>query len=235
MDDSKPAPSPFQSRVKCVATCTTHEVDATLYHQLVGSLLHLTHSRPDISFIVGLVARYMQARHESHWKEAKRILRYVQGTVHFGIHYSSGGTPLLVGFTDSDWAGDPYDRKYTAGYVFNLGYGPVAWACKKQHAIDHSSAKAEYQATVNASQEALWLRQILSEFRFQHLTTLWCDNQSAIKLTKDLVQHKRSKHIELDMHFIRNLIHYRVLEVLFCPTEDQVANIFTVSHRSEVF
>jgi hypothetical protein len=198
---------------------------------LVGSLLYLTHTHPDLSFVVVLVARYMKTPHEIHWKAAKRILRYVRGTVQFGIHYSSGGTPLLVGFTDSDWAGDPDDRKSTIGYVFSLGSGPVTWACKKQQAIALSSAEAEYRATVNASQEALWLRQILSEFGFQHQhpTRLWCDNQSAIKLAKDPVQHQRSKHIELHMHFIRKLIHDQVIEVLFCPTEDQVADIFTKS------
>jgi hypothetical protein len=231
MDDCKPSPSPFQSGVKLSATCTSPEVDATLYRQLVGSLLYLTHTRPDLSFAVGLVARYMQTPHESHWKAAKRILRYVRGTVQFGIHYSSGGTPLLVGFTDSDWAGDPDDQKSTVGYVFILGSGPVTWACKKQQTIALSSAEAEYRAAVNASQEALWLRQILSEFGFQHQhpTSLWCDNQSAIKLAKDPVQHQRSKHIELHMHFIRKLIHDQVIEVLFCPTEDQVADIFTKS------
>jgi hypothetical protein len=117
----------------------------------------LTHTRPDISFVVGLVSWYMQTPHEIHWKEAKRILRYVRGTVQFKIHYSSGGTPLLVGFTDSDWADDPDDRKSTAGYVFSLGSGPVTWAYKKQQAIALSLVEAEYRATVNASQEALWL------------------------------------------------------------------------------
>jgi hypothetical protein len=126
----------------------------------------LTHTCADLSFVVGLVARYMQTPHESHWKEAKRILRYVRGTVQFGIHYSSRETPLLVGFTDSDWADDPDDQKSTAGYVFNLGSGPVTWACKKQQAISLSSAEAEYRATINASQESLWLRQILSKFGF---------------------------------------------------------------------
>jgi hypothetical protein len=132
MNNFKPTPSPFQSGVNLSATCTSPEFDATLYRQLVGSLSYLTHTRPDLSFVVGLVARYMQTPHESHWKEAKRILRYVRGTFQFEIHYSSGGTPLLVGFIDSDWAGDPDDRKSTAGYVFNLGSGPVTWACKKQ-------------------------------------------------------------------------------------------------------
>eukprot|EP00253_Pinus_taeda_P005612 PITA_05612 len=137
--------------------------------------------------------------------------------------------PLLVGFTDSDWAGNPDDRKSTAGYVFTLGSGPITWACKKQAAISLSSGEAEYRGAVEASKEALWLRQILSEFGFeqQHPTTLWCDNQSAIQLCKDPVQHQRTKHIELHMHFIRKLIHDHVLEVQYCSTDDQVADIFT--------
>eukprot|EP00253_Pinus_taeda_P021981 PITA_21981 len=229
MEECKPAPSPFQSGVKLSVSCTSPEVDATLYRQLVGKLLYLTHTRPDLSFAVGLVARFMQNPRESHWKAAKRILRYVRGTVQFGIHYSAKAAPLLVGFTDSDWAGDPDDRKSTAGYVFTLGSGPITWACKKHAAISLSSAEAEYRGVVEASKEALWLRQILSEFGFeqQHPTTLWCDNQSAIQLCKDPVQHQRSKHIELHMHFISKLIHDHVLEVQYCSTDDQVADIFT--------
>eukprot|EP00253_Pinus_taeda_P003386 PITA_03386 len=194
-----------------------------------GKLLYLTHTRPDLSFAVGLVARFLQNPRESHWKAAKRILRYVRGTIQFGIHYSAKATPLLVGFTDSDWAGDPYDRKSTAGYGFTLGSGPITWDCKKQAAVSLSSAEAEYRGAVEASKEALWLRQILSEFGFeqQHPTTRWCDNQSAIQLCKDPVQHQRSKHIELHMHFIRKLIHDHVLEVQYCSTDDQVADIFT--------
>jgi hypothetical protein len=144
MDDCKPTPSPFQSGVKITTTCTSPKVDATLYHQLVGSLLYLTHNCPDLSFSVGLVARYMQTPHEIHWKETKRILSYVCGIVQFRIHYSSWWTPLLVGFTDSDWVDDLDDQKYTAGYVFSLGLGPVTWAYKKQQAISLSSEKEEY-------------------------------------------------------------------------------------------
>eukprot|EP00253_Pinus_taeda_P033006 PITA_33006 len=136
--------------------------------------------------------------------------------------------PLLVGFTDSDWAGDPDDRKSTAG-LFTLGSRPITWACKKQGAISLSSIEAEYRGVVEANKEALWLRQILSEFGFQqhHPTTLWCDNQSAIQLFKDPFQHQRSKHIELHMHFIRKIIHDHVLEVQYSSTNDQVADIFT--------
>ena len=94
------------------------------------------------------------------------ILHYVCGTVQIGIHYSSGGTPLLVGFIDSDWADDPNDRKSTACYVFSLGSGPLTWVFKKQQTIALSSTEAEYRAMINASQEALWLRWILSYFGF---------------------------------------------------------------------
>eukprot|EP00253_Pinus_taeda_P003559 PITA_03559 len=186
MEDCKPAPSPFQSGVKLSVSCTYPEVDATLYRQLVGKLLYLTHTRPDLSFVVGLVARFMQNHRESHWKAAKRILRYVRG--------------------------------------------PITWPCKKQAAISLSSAEAEYRGAVEASKEALWLRQILSEFCFeqQHPTTLWCDNQSAIQLCKDPVQHQRSKHIELHMHFIRKLIHDHVLEVQYCQ---QMIRLQTSSQR----
>eukprot|EP00253_Pinus_taeda_P031712 PITA_31712 len=138
-------------------------------------------------------------------------------------------SPLLVGFTDSDWIGDPNDRKSTVGYVFTLGFGPITWACKKQSSISLSSVEEEYCGAIEASKEASWLHQILSEFGFQqqHLTTLLCDNQSPIQLCKDLVQHQCNKHIELHMHFIKLLIHDHVLEVQYCSTNDQVADIFT--------
>eukprot|EP00253_Pinus_taeda_P003812 PITA_03812 len=150
MEECKPAPSPFQSGVKISVSCTSPEVDATLYLQLVGKLLFLTHTRPDLSFVVGLVALFMQNPRESHWKVAKRILRYVRGTVQFGIHYSAKAAPLLVGFTDSNWAGDPDDRKSTSGYVFTLGSGPITWACKKQAAISLSLVEAKYRGAVEA-------------------------------------------------------------------------------------
>eukprot|EP00253_Pinus_taeda_P011643 PITA_11643 len=119
--------------------------------------------------------------------------------------------------------------KSTIGYVFTLGSGPITWACKKQSAISLSSAEPEYRGFVEASKEALWLRQILSEFGFQqqHLTTLWCDNQSSIQLCKDPTQDHCRKQIELHIHFIRKLMHNHVLEVKYCSIDDQVADIFT--------
>ena len=151
MEDFKPTPSPFQSGVKPSATCTSPEVDATLYRHLVSSLLYLTHTCLGISFVVSHVSRYMRNAHESQWKAAKIILQYIWGTTQFGIHYNIGGNPLLVGFIDSNWVDDPDDQKSTAGYVFSLGSGPITWACKKQQALALSSTESEYRFAVNAS------------------------------------------------------------------------------------
>jgi hypothetical protein len=137
----------------------------------------------------------------------------------------------LVGFTDSDWVATLMIKSLLqvmfSALVQDLSLGPV----RNNRLLHFLQQKQSTEATVNASQEALWLRQILSEFGFQqqHPTSLWCDNQSAIKLAKDPVQHQRNKHIELHMHFIRKLIHDQVIEVLFFPTKDQVADIFTKS------
>eukprot|EP00253_Pinus_taeda_P011352 PITA_11352 len=123
--------------------------------------------------------------------------------------------PLLVGFNDSNWVGDPNDRNRTAGYTFTLGSGPITWAYKKKSVFFLSSVEAKYHDIIEASKEAMWLHQIMSEYGFQqqHTTTLWCDNKSAIQLCKDPVQHQCSKHVELHMHFIIKLIHDNFLEV----------------------
>ena len=125
MSDCKPAPTPFLSGVKLEAKCSTPLVDATLYRQLVGSLIYLTHTKPDISFAVGMVSRFMQEPHELHWKAAKRILHYIQGTHTYGLHFAIGTGLQLVGYTDSDYAGDIDSCKSTSSYMFHLGFGPI--------------------------------------------------------------------------------------------------------------
>ena len=145
-----PTPILFQSSVVLSTTCSTPIVDTTLYRQLVVSLLYLTHTRPDISFAVGLVSRFSHDPHESHWQASKCILRYIRGTTCYGIHYTSGD-PHIVGFIDLDWAGYIDDRNSTSSFLFCLGFGPITWSCKKQHAHTLSSTEAKYRATILAS------------------------------------------------------------------------------------
>ena len=121
MTDWKSGPTPFLIGVKLEDGGETPLVDSTLYKHLVGIMLYLMHSRPDLSYAVGIVSRFMQELHELHWKVAKRILQYVQGTITFGIHYAIDSTLDLIGFIDSDWAGDNIDCKSTSGYSLSLG------------------------------------------------------------------------------------------------------------------
>jgi hypothetical protein len=204
MTDCKSSLTPFLSGVKLEDGRETPLVDNTLYRQLVGSLLYLTHSRPDLSYAVGAVSRFMQELHELHWKDAKCILRYVQGTITFGIHYATDSTLDLIGFTDSDWAGDNTDRKSTSGYSLSLGFGPICWSSKKQVAISLSSTEAEYRGVVNITIQAMWLQHFLTELgiQFHQSIVIWCDNQSTLKFCRDPVQRQWMKHIEIHMHYI---------------------------------
>eukprot|EP00253_Pinus_taeda_P026231 PITA_26231 len=205
MEDCKPFPSPFDSRAKLSMTCSSLEVDATLYSQLVGKKLYLTHTLPDLSLVVSLTFPLLLAlllgSCKTHMKVIGKQLK-----------------EYFVKFENS-----------SASCVVTLSLGPITWACKEKIFISLSSTEAKYRGVVEASKEAMWLCQILSVFGFQqqHLTTLWCDNQSAIQLCKDRVQHQRNKHIELHMQFIKKLTHGHVLEVQYCSIDDQVANIFT--------
>jgi hypothetical protein len=163
----KSTPNPFLSGVRLEDEGDTPLVENTLYKQLVGSLLYLTHSRPDLSYAVGAVSRFMQEPHELHWKDAKHILRYVHGTITFGIHYATYSTLDLIGFTDSDWAGDNIDHKSTSGYSLSLGSRPICWSRKKQDTISLSSAEVEYIGVVNITIQAMWLQHFLTELGIQ--------------------------------------------------------------------
>ena len=151
MSNCKPAPTPFQSDVKLTIECTTPLVDATLYHQLVGSLIYLTHSRLDLFFSISMISQFMQQPHEIHWQANKRILRDLQGTLHYGVFYSSNATILLSGYTDSDWEDDSYDRWSTVGYIFQLGLGLISWSNKKLKTLSLSPCEEEYRVAKEAA------------------------------------------------------------------------------------
>ena len=133
MAECKASKSPFLSGIKLHEFGNSPMVDITLYRKLVGSLLYLTDTRPDLSYVVSVVARHMHQPHELHWKAAKIILQYVQGTKKFGVHYTVGSSLQLAEFSDSDWADDPIDRKSTSGFVFMFAEGPICWSIKNQH------------------------------------------------------------------------------------------------------
>eukprot|EP00253_Pinus_taeda_P028379 PITA_28379 len=172
--------------------------NATKYRQLVGALMVLVNSHPDICFAVNTLSQHMVEPHHSHWIGAKNLLRYLCGTITHGLRYTVEDVRLL-GYTDADWAGSVVDRKSTFGCCFSLGSASISWMSRKQKLVALSTAEAEYIAASMASCEAFWLRKLLSElFGFTLDTTvILCDNQSGIRLSENLVFHDRSKHIDI--------------------------------------
>ncbi|CAL9014556.1 unnamed protein product [Prunus brigantina] len=168
---------------------------------------------------------------------AKRILRYVKGTQSDGIFYSANCPVKLVGYTDSDWAGDVERAKSTSGYAFHIGSGVISWSSKKQQVVALSSTEAEYIAATNSATRAVWLRQLLGALHHEQKspTTIYCDNNSAIALARNPVFHGRTKHIHVKFHYIRDLVNDKVVEVQYCPTGEQIADIFTKGLKIDVF
>lgn len=207
------------------------------FKKLVGSLRYLTATRPDLIYSVNLVSRFMESPGESHLAAAKHILRYVKGTSDFGIQYKRGGSYGLVGYVDSDYAGDEDDRKSTTGYAFMFGDGAIASASKKQPIVTLSSTKADYIAAAYGACQAVWLRNVLSDIGFVQGEgmILFCDNSSAIKLSKNPVLHGRSKHISVRYHFLRDLVAEGTIKMEYCSTQEQISDIMTKAVKREVF
>lgn len=206
------------------------------YRSLVGGLIYLTHSRPDLAYAVSLVSRFMQRPSKVHLGAARRVLRYVAGTLDYGMWYNKSDEVKLVGFSDSDWVGCIDDRKSISAYVFNLGGSAIAWSSKKQATVALSSTEAEYIAVAGATCEAVWLRRILEDlgFRQDGPTVLFFDNMSAINLSKNPVLHSRSKHIDLRYHYLREMVQQGQIIVDYCNTHNQPADVLTKSVKREV-
>ncbi|GJZ45498.1 putative RNA-directed DNA polymerase [Tanacetum coccineum] len=211
------------------------------YRQVVGSLQYVTLSRPNIAFAVNKVCQYMHAPTENHWSAVKRILRYLHGTVEHGmlIRRSSGSTlqaftdvlwkgnpdTSLEAFSDADWAGDSNDRRSTGGFVIYLGSNFISWTARKQRTVSRSSTEAEYKALA----ELTWLQALLHELGIRSSSTLilWCDNLGATYLSANPIFRARTKHMEIDYHFVREKVAQGDLRVQHISTHDQIADIFT--------
>ncbi|CAA7049695.1 unnamed protein product [Microthlaspi erraticum] len=194
-------------RIEVLSWTSREDVDVKLYRGMIGSLLYLTASRPDLCFSVGVCARYQAKPKQSHLQAVKKILRYVKGTVNLGIFYSKGSNRNLAGYCDADWAGCADDRKSTSGGCFFLGNNLIAWLSKKQNSVSLSTAEAEYIALGSCCTQLIWMRQMSADYGMESGPFLvYCDNKSAIDISKNPVQHSRTKHIDIRHHFVRELV-----------------------------
>jgi histone deacetylase 1/2 len=203
--------------------------DAFQYRSVVGALQYLTLTRPDISFAVNKVCQFLSRPTDVHWEAVKRILRYVKGTTATGLKFSKSASTLISVFTDADWAGCTDDRRSTGGFVVFFGPNLISWSSRKQPTVSRSSTEAEYKALANGTAEATWLQSLLKELNVAQPRppVLWCDNLGATYLTANPVFHARTKHIEVDFHFVREKVALGALEVRFVSSADQIADAFT--------
>lgn len=231
--NAKPVDTPMDPNVKLLPNQGEPLSDTGRYRRLVGKLNYLTVTRPDISFAVSVVSQFLNSPCQDHWDAVIRILKYVKSAPGKGLIYEDRGHTQIVGYSDADWAGSPIDRRSTSGYCVLVGGNLISWKSKKQNVVARSSAEAEYRAMALVTQELIWLKQLLKELHFQddEKMTLMCDNQAALHIASNPVFHERTKHIEVDCHFVREKIESGDISTSFVKSNDQLADVFTKSLR----
>ena len=233
MLDCKPIDTPMDPNVKLVPGPGELLRDPRRYQQLVGKLNYLTITWSDISFPVSVVSQFLQSPCDSHWDVVVRILHYVKGTSGQGVLYENRGHTQIVGYSDANWAGSPTYRRSTSRYYVFIGGNLIFWKSKKQDVVAKSRAEAEYQAMALTTCELIWLKHLLQDLRFgnDEQMKLIHDNQAALHISSNLVFHEKTKHIEVDSHFIRENIASGCMTTSFVNSNDQLADIFTKSLR----
>lgn len=229
LDTCNPTKIPMMFGLQVSKAQEEPEIDPTCYRRNIGCLRYLLHTRPDLAFAVGVASRYMQSPRKSHGDIMKQILRYLKGTMAYGLKFGREGSKSIVGFSDSSHNIDQDDGRSTTGHIFYFGSSPISWCSQKQSTVALSSCEAEFMAATEAARQAIWLQDILSEITGwkTEKVLIKIDNKSAIALTKNPVFHGKSKHIHKRYHFIRECIENKIVEVEHVPGEEQKADILT--------
>ncbi|XP_057780133.1 uncharacterized mitochondrial protein AtMg00810-like [Salvia miltiorrhiza] len=225
----RPASTPMESGKHLDLEEGPSLTDFTPYRRLVGRLLYLCLTRPDITFAVHNLSQFLSKPCEGHMAAAERILRYLKGTIGHGLFFDKNSTMDLSSFSDADWASCPATRRSVTGFAIFLGSSLISWKSKKQSTISRSSAEAEYRAMAQTSCEVTWVRNLLLEFgiRQSRATPLYCDNKAAVYICNNPVFHERTKHIEIDCHTVRNKYLAGELKPLHIKNDLQLADVLT--------
>jgi hypothetical protein len=233
----KPIDTPIEQNHRLGEDVDDIPVDRERYQKLVGKLIYLSHTRPDIAFAVSVVSQFMHAPCEKHMEAVYRILRYLKSAPGKGLMLYKNGHLEVEGYTDVDWAGSITDRRSTSGYCTFVGGNLVTWRSKKQSVVARSSAEAEFRAMAHGICEMLWLKAMLKELgvHSKDPMKLYCDNKAAISIAHNPVQHDRTKHVEVDRHFIKEKLTEGLICTPFVRTENQLADILTKGVSNKIF
>jgi len=226
---SAPMPTPMNFSRHKSTNIGEPLADPTPFRRLLGRLIYLTHTRPDITFVVHHLSQFITTPTTLHHQASMRILRYLKHHPGQGIFFDSISNLQLKAFCDSDWAGCPTIRRSITGYIIYISNYPICWKSKKQQTVSRSSSEAEYHAIASATCEIQWLHHLVQDLKIDHqrLSILYCDNLSTIQIASNQVFHERTKHIEIDCHLIREKIKQGVIKLLHINTHHQQADILT--------
>lgn len=203
--------------------------DPEVYRRLVGRLIYLAVTRPDLAYSVHILSQFMQSPRIEHWEAAQRVVKYLKGTPGQGILLRADSPLILSGWCDSDWAACPLTRRSLSGWIVYLGNSPISWKTKKQHIVSRSSAEAEYRSMAAVTCELKWLKGLLASLGIHHKKSidLFCDSEPALYISQNPVFHERTKHIEVDCHFVRDAIVDGIIKPSYVHTSKQLADILT--------
>ncbi len=235
--ECKPVDTPIVQNHKLGIYPDQKPADKGRYQRLVGKLIYLSHTRPDIAYAVSVVSQFMHCPSEEHMEAVTRILKYLKSSPGKGLMFSKNDHLEVEGYTDADWAGNISDRKSTSGYFTFVGGNLVTWRSKKQKVVALSSAEAEFRGMAKGLCELLWLKRLLTEIGFAPTSemNLFCDNKDAIDISHNPIQHDRTKHVEVDRHFIKHNLETKIVQFPFVKSEDQLADILTKAVSSKEF
>jgi hypothetical protein len=226
---SKPALTPLDPSIKLHQDAGKPFTDVSSYRRLVGRLLYLTHTRPDISFATQQLSQFLQKPTVTHYHAACRVIRYLKHNPGRGLLFPRSSEIQILGYSDADWAGCIDTRKSISGYCFFIGNSLVSWKAKKQITVSRSSSEAEYRALSTATCELVWILYLLRDLKIicTRPPVLYCDNQSALHIASNPVFHERTKHLDIDCHLVREKVQQGMLRLLPIPTQEQVADCLT--------